>query len=90
MLAPEGKLMASDKIFMSTTDTIPHYPDMRVTRSELTWCHSRESFVRAYYGIEDEAVKNGYGAIVGVRFVECAKPDGIEYWVYGTAVAFDY
>jgi hypothetical protein len=82
--------MASDKIWMSTTETIPHYPNGKVSRSELTWCHSTESFDRAYYGLEDAAVKDGYGAVVGVRFVECTKPDGVQYWVYGTAVAFDY
>lgn len=82
--------MATDKIWMSTTDTIPHYPDGKVSRSELTWCHSTESFARAYYGLEDAAVKDGYGAVVGVRFVEATTSDGIQYWVYGTAVAFEY
>jgi uncharacterized protein YbjQ (UPF0145 family) len=85
-----GEPVASDKIWMSTTDTIPHYPNGKVSRSELTWCHSTESFDRAYYGLEDVAVKDGYGAVVGIRFVECTKPDGVQYWVYGTAVAFDY
>jgi hypothetical protein len=56
--------VASDKIWMSTTDTIPHYPNGKVSRSELTWCHSTESFDRAYYGLEDAAVKDGYGAVV--------------------------
>jgi hypothetical protein len=82
--------VAGDKIWMSTTDTIPHYPDGKVSRSELTWSYSPESFARAYYGVEDWAVKNGYGAVVGVRFVESTKSDGVLYWVYGTAVAFDY
>jgi uncharacterized protein YbjQ (UPF0145 family) len=82
--------MATDKIWMSTTDTIPHYPDGRVSRSELTWAYSTESFGKAYYRLEDAAVRDGYGAVVGVRFVEATTKDGIQYWAYGTALAFDY
>jgi len=86
----ERETMATDKIWMSTTDTIPHYPNGQASRSELTWFYSTESFAKAYYGLEDEAVRGGYGAVVGVRFVECTKSDGVQYWAYGTAVAWDY
>ena len=82
--------MATDKICMSTIDTVPHFPNKVVSKSELTWCHSTESFARAYYGLEDVAVRGGYTAVVGVRFVECTSSNGVEYWAYGTAVAWDY
>ena len=75
---------------MSTTDAIPHHPHKETTKSELAWFHSSQSFANAYYGLENWAREKGYDAVVGVRFIECAKPQGPEYWAYGTVIAWEF
>ncbi len=83
--------MASEDIYMSTTDIIPNYRNKVVSRSEVTWAGPGATMMSSYRGLEKWTREHGYDAIVGVHFIMCAKPDGeIAYTVYGTAVAWEY
>jgi len=83
--------MASEDIYMSTTDTIPNYRNKVAARSELTWASNGATMMSAYKGLEKWTREHGHDAVIGVQFTMCAKPDGeITYSVYGTAVAWEY
>jgi hypothetical protein len=82
--------MASENIYMSTTSTIPNFPNKMVTKSEVTWVQSTK-LMSAYNYLEKWLKERDYDAIVGVQFSMCAKPDGdIEYVISGTAVTWEY
>jgi uncharacterized protein YbjQ (UPF0145 family) len=75
---------------MSTTDTIPNYPNKMVTKSEVTWAYST-TITGAYNYLEKWAREHSYDAIVGVQFATGAKSDGeLQYVIYGTAVTWEY
>jgi hypothetical protein len=83
--------MASDEIYMSTTDTIPHERNKLVTKSEVTWAFHALSIAAAYNQLEKWTREHGYNAVVGVQFLMRTKPDGeAEYSVVGTAIGWDY
>ena len=83
--------MANETIYWSTTDTIPDFSNKLVTKSEVTWAHNPQSIMAAYNGLEAWARNHGYNALIGVRFMVCPGPGGgIEFWAYGTAVAWEY
>ena len=83
--------MTSQDIYMSTTDIIPGHPNKMPTKCELTWASAGATMMSAYKGLEKWTQEHGYDAVVGVRFIMCAKPDGeIVYSVYGTAVSWEY
>ncbi|HUJ06965.1 MAG TPA: hypothetical protein VLX31_12735 [Streptosporangiaceae bacterium] len=83
--------MASQNIYMSTTDIIPEFRNKVVRKSEVTWGGSGATMMSAYRGLEKWVRENNYDAIIGVHFMMCAKPDGeIAYLAYGTAVSWEY
>jgi hypothetical protein len=83
--------MASEDIYMSTTDSIPHYRNKVATRSEVTWATNGATMMAAYRGLENWIREHSYDAVIGVQFIACAKPDGeIVYTAYGTAVAWEF
>jgi uncharacterized protein YbjQ (UPF0145 family) len=83
--------MASEDIYMSTTETIPHQRNKIVTKSEVTWSFHAQSITSAYNFLEKWAREHDYDAVVGVRCIVRTKPDGEdEYAMYGTAIKWEY
>ena len=83
--------MADDTIYMSTTDTIPNFPNKQYTKSEVTWASNGSTMMSAYNAMEKWAKEHNYKAIIGVHFIMTTKSDGeVTYSVYGTAVSWDY
>jgi hypothetical protein len=82
--------MASEDIYMSTTDTIPGHANKIVTKSEVTWCYST-TITSAYNALGKWVREHGYDAIIGVQLVMAAKSDGeMQYVFCGTAVAWEF
>jgi uncharacterized protein YbjQ (UPF0145 family) len=82
--------MATEEVFYSTTDTIPHKRDKLVNKSEVTWVYDAKSISGAYNRLGEWSKEHGYDAVVGVRFMVVHTDDGLKYSAYGTAISWEY